>query len=33
MADAYNIAEPDRTVSSEKAARVLRWDAGWRAGS
>ena len=29
----YNVAEPDETVSSEKAVRVLGWDAGWRAGS
>jgi hypothetical protein len=28
----YNVAEPDGTVSSEKAVRVLGWDAGWRAG-
>lgn len=27
----YNAAESDGTVSSEKAARVLGWDAGWRA--
>jgi nucleoside-diphosphate-sugar epimerase len=29
----YNVAEADGTVSSEKAIRVLGWDAGWRAGS
>ncbi len=29
----YNVAEPDGPVSSEKAVRVLGWDAGWRAGA
>lgn len=28
----YNIAEADGSVSSDKAARILGWDAGWRAG-
>jgi hypothetical protein len=28
----YNVAEADATVSSEKANRILGWDAGWRAG-
>lgn len=28
----YNVAEADGAVSSEKAARVLGWDAGWRVG-
>lgn len=28
----YNIAEADGSVSSEKAARLLGWDANWRAG-
>jgi nucleoside-diphosphate-sugar epimerase len=27
----YNVAETDGTVSSEKAHRILGWDAGWRA--
>ncbi len=27
----YNVAEPDGAVSSEKAARILGWDASWRA--
>ncbi len=27
----YNVAESDGTVSSEKACRILGWDAGWRA--
>jgi len=27
----YNVAKSDGTVSSEKAARILGWDAGWRA--
>jgi nucleoside-diphosphate-sugar epimerase len=27
----YNVAESDGTVSSEKASRILGWDAGWRA--
>jgi nucleoside-diphosphate-sugar epimerase len=27
----YNVAEPDGAVSSEKACRILGWDAGWRA--
>jgi hypothetical protein len=27
----YNVAEPDGAVSSEKACRILAWDAGWRA--
>ncbi|MGA8891721.1 MAG: NAD(P)-dependent oxidoreductase [Anaeromyxobacteraceae bacterium] len=27
----YNVAEPDGAVSSEKAGRILGWDAGWRA--
>jgi nucleoside-diphosphate-sugar epimerase len=26
----YNVAEPDGSVSSEKACRILGWDAGWR---
>jgi len=26
----YNVAETDGSVSSEKAARILGWDAGWR---
>ena len=28
----YNVAETDGSVSSEKATRILGWDAGWRAG-
>lgn len=28
----YNIAEADGAVSSEKAARILGWHAGWRVG-
>lgn len=28
----YNVAEADGAISSEKATRVLGWDAGWRAG-
>lgn len=28
----YNVAEDDGTVSTEKATRVLGWDAGWRSG-
>jgi len=28
----YNVAEADGAVSSERAARALGWDAGWRAG-
>ena len=31
VAGIYNVAETDGTVSSEKAARVLGWDSGWRA--
>jgi len=27
----YNVAEPDGAVSSEKAGRILGWDAGWQA--
>jgi hypothetical protein len=27
----YNIAEEDGAVSSERARRLLGWDAGWRA--
>jgi nucleoside-diphosphate-sugar epimerase len=27
----YNVAESDGSVSSEKACRILGWDAGWRA--
>ena len=26
----YNVAEDDGTVSTEKATRILGWDAGWR---
>lgn len=29
-AGVYNVAETDGTVSSEKAIRLLGWDAGWR---
>jgi Rrf2 family protein len=28
----YDVAESDGAVSSEKACRILGWDAGWRAG-
>jgi len=28
----YNVAENDGSVSSEKATRILGWDAGWRSG-
>ncbi len=28
----YNIAENDGAVSTEKAIRILEWDAGWRSG-
>jgi nucleoside-diphosphate-sugar epimerase len=28
----YNVAEADASITSEKATRILQWDAGWRAG-
>lgn len=28
----YNVAENDGSVSTEKATRILGWDAGWRSG-
>jgi nucleoside-diphosphate-sugar epimerase len=31
MPGIYNVAESDGAVSSEKASRILGWDAGWRA--